>query len=100
MRRALLAGSVFVSVAILAQAALRNAANDEHAAIVVGQKACRGNQSEDKFFKITPREKWHARLYGDSWLVWFDKRRHGHAFMEVEVSRITGVPTDCVIWVE
>lgn len=99
MRRALLAGSVLVLIANLAQSAPSNAVDDVHMAIAIGQKACRGDQSEDKFFKITPRNKWHARLSGDTWLVWFDKRRHGHAFMEVEVSRITGVATDCVIWV-
>jgi hypothetical protein len=103
MRVYLTVGVLLATIHMLwagSQASPGNAVEDERTAIAIGQQSCRGDQTEDKFFKLTPREKWHARRSGDTWLVWYDKRRHGHAFMEVEVSRLTGKATDCLVWVE
>jgi len=102
MRGVFAVGVVLATVNLMSvgsYAAAGYVVEDERTAIAIGQRSCRGNQAEDKFFKVTPREKWHARLSGETWLVWFDRRTHGHAFMEVEVSRLTGNATDCVIWV-
>lgn len=97
---------VFAACIILATVSLLSAGSragtgtvveDERVAIAIGQKA-----SEEIKRKISSSESHRARNGTpacDTWSVWYDKRNHGHAFMEVEVSRLTGKASDCVIWV-
>jgi len=98
-----LAIAILFSTALLScakRSASGDAVQNEQTAIALGQKNCRGTQSEADFFRTAPRDDWHASLSGDHWDVWFGQRHHGHAFMEVFVAKKDGTATDCGIWVE